>query len=116
MKTSETGQLFESRALEFLQAKGLKLVEQNYHSPFGEIDLIMFDEKVLVFVEVRFRKRRDYGGAASSVTPTKQRRIAQTAQLFLTKRKARHLPCRFDVIAFAGQQINWIKAAFDSPI
>ncbi len=116
MKTTETGQAFESRALEYLQSKGLKLIEQNYHSPFGEIDLIMLHAKVLVFIEVRYRKHKDFGGAASSVTPAKQRRIAQTAQVFIGEYKARQMTCRFDVIAFTGPDINWIEAAFDSPL
>jgi putative endonuclease len=116
MKTTETGRLFERRALDYLQSQGLKLIEQNFHSSFGEIDLIMTHGKVLVFVEVRYRQRRDYGGAEYSVTPRKQRRIAQTAQVFVKARKAGRMTCRFDVIAFAGSDINWIRSAFDSPI
>ncbi len=116
MKTTETGRLYERRALDYLQSKGLKMIETNYHSSFGEIDLIMTHGKMLVFVEVRYRTRRDYGGAEYSVTPRKQRRIAQTAQVFLKSRNAGAMTCRFDVIAFAGPDINWIRSAFDSPI
>jgi len=89
----------------------------------GEIDLIMFDKsklhsRILVFIEVRYRSSQNYGGAAASVTPLKQRRIIRTAQWFRQNQPGySKLPCRFDVIAISGankvDDIRWLKGAFD---
>ena len=89
----------------------------------GEIDLVMLDrskvhKKILVFVEVRFRSRQDFGGAAASVTLVKQRRIIRTAQWFRQNQPTyQNLPCRFDVIAISGTakafNIKWLSSAFD---
>ena len=106
------GEAAEELACQYLKSKGLQLVEQNYHSRFGEIDLIMMDDDVLVFIEVRYRKNANYGGAASSVSYQKQQRIHKTAMIYLQKAGNTH-PARFDVIAIEGDmQINWIKRAF----
>lgn len=111
------GQAAEEAACQYLQQQGLKLVRRNFLCKLGEIDLIMQDQQALVFVEVRFRKDARFGGAAASVTTSKQRRLQAAAQVFLQGLK--HLPeCRFDVFAMtldANQQLrceNWIKNAF----
>lgn len=110
----------EARALRHLQQQGLTLVQRNYRvargpsARAGEVDLVMRDhEGTLVFVEVRARSGRGYGGAASSVTSEKQRRIVFAAQHYLL-RLATLPPCRFDVVAVDGGQIEWIRAAFDA--
>lgn len=115
MKTIERGDLNEKIALDFLESKGLKLITSNYHSRYGEIDLIMLDKEVLVFVEVRFRRSNQFGGAAMSVTPAKQRKIALTAMQFLQKNRKTESPCRFDVIAISNSKTEWIKSAFANP-
>ncbi len=77
----------------------------------GEVDLIMHDrDGTLVFVEVRARAGLSHG-AAASVTPAKQRKLIYAAQHFLL-RHATPPPCRFDVIAFDGDSIAWLPAAF----
>lgn len=97
----------------YLQANGLCLVQRNYRIRSGEIDLIMRDDQVLVFVEVRYRKTQRYGGALQSIDPRKQARIIRTAQHYLQYR-APNAPVRFDVIAVEGDNsINWVKNAFD---
>ena len=113
------GDAAEERALAYLKKQGLKLVERNYRVAAGpsrhagEVDLILSDrDGTLVFVEVRARKNRDQGGAAASVTAKKQRRLAYAAQHYL-QRFATLPPCRFDVVALDGEQIEWIRAAFD---
>lgn len=106
------GQAAEQRAAELLTSAGLKEITRNYRVRGGEIDLIMRDGDQLVFVEVRFRSRRDYGGAAASVTATKQARLTVAAQHYLLK--LRTLPaCRFDVVALqADAPPQWIRDAF----
>lgn len=103
----------EERAAEFLVAQGLQVLSRNYRTRLGEIDLIARDGDVLVFVEVRLRAGRGFGGAAESVTPHKQRRIQSAAQMYL--RQLRREPrCRFDVIAVEDNAVSWIKAAFEA--
>ena len=65
--SNEIGQNAELLALQFLQSRGLKLIEKNFSSRHGEIDLIMSDKEGLVFVEVRFRKNTLFGTGAETV-------------------------------------------------
>lgn len=107
------GQSGEDDALAYLQRQGLKLIERNFLCKGGEIDLVMQDKNVLVFVEVRKRSAGDYGGAAASITPAKQRRLIIAAQQYLQRYK---MPpaCRFDVIAIDAAGTAWLKNAIDS--
>lgn len=101
------------RAETYLKTHGLKLLARNWRCRFGEIDLIMQDTSTLVFIEVRMRSRRDFGGAAASVTPVKQKKLLAAARQYLTTLNTLP-PCRFDVIAMAGEAPpEWIKNAFD---
>ena len=107
----------ESSSLNYLRANGLKLVEKNYRTTYGEIDLIMMDKQDLVFVEVRYRKNNLFGGAKQSINPKKQIKIRRTAETFLQKNDAMDFDgCRFDVVAVCGQppnyNIDWISDAF----
>jgi putative endonuclease len=104
----DKGQQGEDAALVHLTRQGLKLVERNFRCAGGELDLIMRDGDCLVFVEVRRRRSKAFGGAAASITPTKQRRLVHAAQTFLL-RYPRLPPCRFDVIAIDAGEIEWLK-------
>lgn len=103
-----TGDDAESQALVYLQKAGLKLIQQNFLCKGGEIDLIMQDGAVLVFVEVRKRSSMQFGGAVASVTPAKQRRMVHAAQVYLLTKKTQPA-CRFDLVAIDGEQLNWLK-------
>lgn len=109
------GERTEQQALEYLQAAGLYLIERNYRCRFGEIDLVMADNDVLVFVEVRFRRNRLFGGPAASVDSHKQRRLIATAEHFLQyHRDRRHQPARFDLIAVTEpNNLEWIQNAIE---
>jgi putative endonuclease len=110
------GSAQESRALEHLRQCGLTFEARNFRSRFGEIDLIMRDGEITVFVEVRRRRHRGYGGAAASIGHDKQQRIAKTALLYLKQRySACDLPMRFDVVAIDGAhgEISWLRSAFE---
>lgn len=110
----------EARALVYLQQQGLKLVERNYRVArgpsrrAGEVDLILRDrDGTLVFVEVRARAAGlQAGGAAASVTTAKQRSLAYAAQHYLMRLPTLP-PCRFDVVAIDGTELQWLRAAFD---
>lgn len=109
----QIGRNAEDESLAFLQLQGLKFVTRNFNCRFGEIDLIMMDGNTLVFVEVRKRKNRRFGGAAGSVTLAKQRRIINTAQCYLQRYRTTP-PCRFDVMAWDGAQSQWLKNAIET--
>lgn len=111
------GSRAEARACDHLIAAGLRLVARNYRSPFGEIDLLMHEGETLVFIEVRYRKQTDYGGAAASITSTKQSRLRATAEHYLQhNQKWSRSPCRFDVITISGDvdhgTLDWYPNAF----
>jgi len=113
----EQGRLAEDHALARLEQAGLKLVDRNYRSRFGEIDIIMADGRTLVFVEVRFRRSDRYGSAEESVNRQKQARLIKTAACFLRENRLDR-PTRFDVAALSpgpdGLSMTWIKNAFQA--
>ena len=113
------GRAAEEIACNHLKKNGLKLIDKNFYSRYGEVDLIMQDQETLVFIEVRYRKNLDYGGALESVTPSKQKKIQTTALFYMQKKGGEH-NTRFDVVAITGTDINnqnklsieWIQNAF----
>ncbi|MBP0622998.1 YraN family protein [Cupriavidus consociatus] len=103
----------EDRALAHLRRQGLQPVVRNYRCKGGEIDLVMrAPDGTLVFVEVRQRSGRGFGGAAASVTPAKQRRVLLAAAHYLAT-LAQLPPCRFDVVALEPGRLDWLQHAFD---
>jgi putative endonuclease len=108
----------EQLALEHLTANGLGLIERNFRCRHGEIDLIMQDRVVIVFVEVRFRTHSRFASAADSVDLRKQRKLYKTASHFLRLHpRFRNAPVRFDVVAFDGPtqqdfKLQWLADAF----
>jgi putative endonuclease len=111
------GTAAERYAEHYLLQKGLKLVARNFHSRFGEIDLVMEDRDTLVFVEVRSRSAATFCSAAESVGARKQSRIIRAAQCLIAYRpKLAERPMRFDVVAISRvpghNAIEWIRDAF----
>ncbi|MDQ0142772.1 YraN family protein [Cupriavidus necator] len=103
----------EDRALAHLRRQGLEPVVRNYRCKGGEIDLVMrTPDGTLVFVEVRQRSGRGFGGAAASITPAKQRRVLLAAGHYLAT-LPRVPPCRFDVVALEPGGLEWLQQAFD---
>ena len=115
--TKQAGDAAENIALHHLQCAGLRLLERNYRTPGrggGEIDLIMRDsDGTTVFVEVRKRATSSHGGAAASVSFTKQRRIVYAARHYLMRLRTPP-PCRFDVVTVEPTGVAWLRAAFDA--
>jgi putative endonuclease len=102
----------ERLACAFLQRHGLHLVDSNYRCRRGEIDLVMREGAVLVFVEVRFRASDRFGTPAETVGVRKQRRLLAAASHYLQEQRI-NAPCRFDVLAVGdGDRIDWIRDAF----
>lgn len=115
--TKARGDAGEDEALAYLQARGLRLLQRNYRTPGrggGEIDLIMqAGDGTVVFVEVRQRSRKDFGGAAASIGAQKQRRIILAARHYLLRWR-RLPPARFDVVTIDSAGPQWLQAAFDA--
>lgn len=113
------GKQIENLATIYLQNNNLQLLERNFRSKFGEIDLIFKDhtQNQIVFVEVRYRKSMLFGEAVNSVTKLKQNKLIKTAHCYLSS-KFNELPinCRFDIISCQGPldriKIDWIIGAF----
>ena len=114
LSRKETGDAWELKARRWLEGKGLRFIAANVRGRGGEIDLIMKEGQVIVFVEVRFRQSSRFGGAAASVTLANQHKLLQTAHLWLARHNGSFdtVDCRFDVIAFTGNEIEWLKNAF----
>ena len=115
--TRQKGDAAEDAALAHLQRAGLKLLTRNYRTPGrggGEIDLIVrAPDGTGVFVEVRQRTSASHGGAAASVSATKQRRVVFAARHYLMRLR-QPPPCRFDVVVVDAGAVQWLQAAFDA--
>ncbi|MCK5894091.1 MAG: YraN family protein [Endozoicomonadaceae bacterium] len=116
------GNKAENAALHFLANQGLTLVAKNYAWRGGELDLVMQDEAFLIFIEVRYRTKTNYGTSAESITWQKQQRLIKTAEHFLQKHcLTDKSACRFDIVtakpdlSLSGRlQIRWTKNAFSA--
>jgi putative endonuclease len=107
----------EREAARYLRRRGLRIVTRGYHTPWGEIDLVARDGDVLVFIEVKTRRR---GDPAEAVTPEKQRRLTLAALHFLRRHRLLEQRSRFDVVAIVWAdrrrtpQIEHFKDAFEA--
>jgi putative endonuclease len=109
---SARGRRAEDAALDFLRQKGMRLLQRNYRCRFGEIDLVMRDAQVTVFVEVRMRASSAFGGAVESITAAKRARLVATARHYMSAH-ARIPDCRFDAVLLNGDgRLEWLKNAF----
>ncbi|EPZ2456669.1 YraN family protein [Citrobacter youngae] len=115
LTSKQTGDAWESTARNWLQSKGLHFIAANVRERGGEIDLTMCEGNTTVFVEVRYRRSAQFGGAAASVTRSKQHKLLQTARLWLARHNGSFdtVDCRFDVLAFTGNDVEWFKDAFN---
>lgn len=115
------GEDAEAACIRYLKSQGLKLLSTNFSCRLGEIDIIMLDDNMLVFVEVRFRKNNNFGGGLESITAAKQRKLRRTAELYL-QQNDKHKNARFDVVSMSKNNqtsnnkqeytFDWIKNAF----
>lgn len=110
------GAELERRALALLKQHGLTLIARNVQYDSGEIDLVMRDGAVLVFVEVRYRQTAQFGGAVESIDAAKRQRLIRTARHFLLTSWPHPTPqCRFDVVAFDGNTCKWLRDVVIAP-
>lgn len=103
----------EEQVCAYLLSRGVEIVERNFRSKQGEIDLIGRDGDYLVFFEVKYRASRNKGSAAEAVGYAKQRRICRVADYYcVLHRCTEDTPIRFDVVAVDGEKLTWIRNAF----
>ncbi len=95
----EAGRRAEEKAVSYLLKRGFEILERNYSTRFGEIDIVAREGSVLVFVEVKSRNR---GDPELSFTPSKARKLYKTAMIYLASKGLLNLPIRFDLIAISG--------------
>ena len=107
----------EKIAERYLKKKGYKLVERNYRCLSGEVDLIVLDRRVIVFVEVKTRSDDRFGTPFEAVEARKQRKMIRAAQFFLHAKGLQQREARFDVvgISWPGRQpvVEHIENAFE---
>ena len=107
------GTEYESLACEYLEKEGLKIIARNYRVRIGEIDIIARDGNELVFIEVKYRKNRDYGGAEYAIPLSKQKVIRKVAEWYMKQNGVNpNAYCRFDAVLIDGENIEHIKNAW----
>jgi putative endonuclease len=111
------GKKGEELAIAQLRALKYKIIERNFKCALGEIDIIAREKDMLVFVEVKTRRTRDFGGPAAAVNQRKQRQLSKVALTYLNQKKLAEMPARFDVVAVElippAPRIEVIRNAFD---
>lgn len=110
------GKQSEDLAARFLEQRGMKVVARNARCALGELDLVVRDGKIIVFVEVKSRFGATYGTPQESITPVKQRKLTRLAQWYLKQHRLEGQPARFDVVAVTWRgeesELTWIANAF----
>ena len=114
------GKTGEDLACAELEKRGYAIVARRYRRRGGELDIIARDGATLVFVEVKARDGRAFGGAAEAVTGLKRRRITQLAIEYMTRHHVADCPCRFDVVSIHMESgtpiVDVFQNAFDAVV
>jgi len=113
MKSYEKGRLFEDRAVDFLKSSGYEILERNFKTRYGEIDIIARDGDTVVFVEVRYRKSSAFGSPEETIDLKKIKKIIRTTNRYISMKNLENTDIRFDVVVFDGNGIRHIKNAFE---
>jgi putative endonuclease len=110
------GRAAESFVARYLASKGCVILHQRYRCESGEIDLVVRDGDVLAFVEVKARRRSDYGRPVEAVDWRKRRRLIATARHYLRHQGLHPDECRFDVVSVrvggGRAEATWMRDAF----
>ena len=106
------GRWGEDQAARWYHRRGFTIVARNWRCPLGEIDIVLRQDQLVVFCEVKARASEQYGPAAAAVGWSKQRRLRRLAAAWLVETGTRGVEVRFDVVAVTGVQVEVIEAAF----
>lgn len=113
MNKRQTGADKEELAAAFLEERGMRIIERNFRDRQGEIDIIGYHNKYLVFVEVKYRRNESKGSALEAVGFRKQKQICKVADYYRFLHKLNmNVMIRYDVVAIQGEDIQWIQNAF----
>lgn len=112
---NDKGARYEQQAADLLKASGFEILDRNWSTPLGELDIVAKKGDTVVFVEVRARSNPAYGTPAESVTPAKRAKIIKAAMAYLKARRPRAESFRFDVIGIVpGAEPEHIEDAFSA--
>lgn len=104
----------EQKAAEYLKQQGYRILQRNFYSRYGEIDIIAREGRYLVFIEVKYRTNTSHGSPQEAVSRKKQRTICKVANYYcLTHGIPEDTPCRFDVVAILEDDIILLRDAFE---
>ena len=107
------GRYYEDMAADYLGKMGLSIIERNFYSKLGEIDIIARQgDNCLVFIEVKYCKYASFGFPEEAVDAKKIKKIRDTALLYIEKKGLSYLDVRFDIVSILDKDINWIIGAF----
>lgn len=113
MNKRQLGAEYEKKAVALLLEKGYQILERNYRNRTGEIDIIAKDGEYICFVEVKFRTNHDFGSPLEAIDWKKQKQIRKVAMYYLMSRGySTCTPCRFDAIAYEGEDVIHLENAF----
>ncbi len=118
MNKRKVGDDTEFLACEYLKSQGAVILEKNYRTKQGEVDIIARDQKYICFIEVKYRKNLRFGEPEEAVSFSKQKRICKVSQFYLySKYKSLDVSVRYDVVAISPEEkiltFKWIKNAFN---
>lgn len=115
MNKRELGKMGEDIAADFLETQDIKIIRRNYFTKYGEIDLIGFKNKTIIFTEVKLRNNNKYGLPVEAITENKIKRYQNAAQMFILENNILYDDMRFDVICLyldennKKYKIEWLK-------
>jgi putative endonuclease len=111
----QKGDFYEEKAVDFLKLKGYRILERNFSTRWGEIDIIAKDRRFICFIEVKARNLNHLVGGLEAVDSFKQKRIIKTARIYLSKIKENYF--RFDVLEIIEgenwREYNLVRSAFE---
>lgn len=113
MNKREIGKINEDKAVEYLEKNSYQIIDRNFFSRIGEIDIIARNENYLCFIEVKYREKHGLIKGYEAVNRIKQKTIYNVAKVYMLQKKIKSdTACRFDVVSIDGDDITLIKNAF----
>ncbi len=105
-ESKDFGVAGEKAAEKFLKKNGYRIIQKNYRTPLGEIDIVAEQDNVLVFIEVKSRKGLQFGHPVVAVTSQKRKKIIQMSKVFIKNYSVKGRIIRFDVVTVLGDPEN----------
>ena len=113
IQRQQIGKKGEQRAVAYLKKNGYRILELNYRTRLGEIDIIAKDGKTIAFIEVKARRSSQFGNPKWAITPKKQRHMSMVALYYLKATRQNQEKARFDVVTIQSEKIEIVKNAFE---